>query len=85
LEVWPEPVPTNLKGLTALDFSILRHLKNLEKLNMPLTGKHSVDTMKVVGGLSKLQWLNLHGCQHLREEHLQVGEFPFFSLTTSSH
>lgn len=63
---------TNAQGLTSIDFSNLNHLRTLRKLNMALTGKHTLSTMEAVAGLSNLVWLNLHGCQHLREDHLKV-------------
>lgn len=55
-----------------MDFSNLRSLKNLERLNMALTGKHTMETMNVIASLHSLKWLNLHGCKHLQEEHLKV-------------
>lgn len=77
-------VLAHIEGVISLDFDNLKHLKLLEKLNMSLTGKHTMYTMNVVAGLAHLKWLNLHGCQHLKEDHLKVMARDLPSLTIFS-
>eukprot|EP01127_Copromyxa_protea_P022628 TRINITY_DN8228_c0_g1_i1.p1 TRINITY_DN8228_c0_g1~~TRINITY_DN8228_c0_g1_i1.p1 ORF type:complete len:729 (-),score=97.74 TRINITY_DN8228_c0_g1_i1:22-2055(-) len=71
LSAFTELKELSLEGLSNMDFSNLWHLKKLEKLNMALTGKHVIETIIVISKLSQLKWLNLHGCQHFKENLLK--------------